>query len=316
MTDQRSGTRLGRSTVPEGVLTDNVATSFRAVSGHVATADSLGPLRDLTGFWEGTGFSLIARPDFDPANEDGFFLELNLLRESIEFTPIGSPIQNRGSRQEDVAMFGVTYLHRVTDATTGGALHIEPGVWLTVPPTTVPPAGPTVSRLSTIPHGNAVCASGQALELVPDDGTMEIPPANTVPFAIGDPVPQPGTKNRYRAYDLGLETKYRTSPLPAAITQELVDDPNSMGRHALAGHTLLHVTHLFASTASNADVGNIPFITENANTVGMDSVFSVERVQGTGDPEFMQLQYSQTAILQFGGMNFPHVTVGTLIKAF
>jgi hypothetical protein len=315
MTSQRTGTRLGRATVPGGVLSDNVATSFRAVSHHAATADSLGPLRDLTGFWEGSGFSLIARPDFDPSNEDGFFLELNLLRETIEFTSIGSPIFNRGSRQDDVEMYGVTYLHRVTDATTGGALHIEPGVWLTIPATTVPATGPSVARLSTIPHGNSVCAIGQAQELVPD-GLPEIPPANTVPWAIGQPVPPPGTENPYRAYDLGDESSYRTSPLPDVITQDAVDDPNCLLRNALAGHTLTHITRLFASSASSADVGNIPFVTENANTVSLDSVFAVERVQGTDDREFMQLQYSQTALLQFGGFNWPHVTVGTLIKAF
>ena len=315
MTDQRSGTRLGRATVPQGVLSDNVATSFRAVSGHAATADSLGPLRDLTGFWEGIGFSLIGRPDFDPENEDGVFLELNVLRETIEFTPIGSPIQNRGSRQDDIAMFGVTYLHRVTDATTGGALHIEPGVWLNIPATTVPASGPTVARLSTIPHGNSICAVGEVQEVVPD-GPPEIPPANTVPYAIGASPPPPGTANPYAMYDLGSESRFRTRPLPDVITQAAVDDPNCLLRAALEGHTLTHVTRLFASTASSADVGNIPFISENANAVSVESVFAIERVQGTGDVEFMQLQYSQTAMLQFGGMNFPHVTVGTLIKAF
>lgn len=289
--------------------------TFRGVSGHAATSESLGPLRDLIGFWEGTGFSLIARPDFDPDNEDGFFLELNLLRETIEYTSIGSPILNRGSRQDDVALFGVTYLHRVTDGTTGGALHIEPGVWLTIPETTVPASDSTIARLSTIPHGNAFCAVGTALEVIPD-GPPDIPAANTVPFPIGGSAPPAGTANPYRVYDLSAASAYRTSPLPPEITQELVDDPNSFGRNALAGQTLNHVTHLFASTASAADVGNIPFITENANTVRLDSVFSIERIKGVGDTEFMQLQYSQTALLEFGGMTFPHVTVGTLVKAF
>ena len=63
-------------------------------------------------------------------------------------------------------------------------------------------------------------------------------------------------------------------------------------------------------------MGNIPFIAHNANTVSLDSVFAIERVQGQDGTEFLQLQYSQTAQLQFAGMNWPHVTVGTLIKAF
>jgi hypothetical protein len=152
-------------------------------------------------------------------------------------------------------------------------------------------------------------------EVVPD-GPPEIPPANTVPYAIGASPPPPGTPNPYAMYDLGTDSRFRTRPLPDAITQAAVDDPNSLLRTALEGHTLTHVTRLFASTASSADVGNIPFISENANAVSVESVFAIERVQGTGDVEFMQLQYSQTAMLQFGGMNFPHVTVGTLIKAF
>jgi hypothetical protein len=315
MTDTTTGTRLGSAIVPDSALTKNVVTSFRGVAGHAATGESLGPLKDLPGFWEGTGFSLIARPDFDSSNEDGFFLELNLLKETIEFTTIGSPIQNRGSRQQDVALFGVTYLHRVTDATTGGALHIEPGVWLSIPETTVPASDASVARLSTIPHGNSVCAVGQPQYVVPE-GLPEIPPANTVPFRIGAPAPAPGTKNPYSAYDLGAATKYRSDPLPAAVTQAIVDDPNAILRDALAGHTLTHITRLIVSTESAADVGNIPFVTQNANAVSLESVFAIERVQGQDGTEFLQLQYSQTALLQFRGLNWPHVTVGTLIKAF
>jgi hypothetical protein len=315
MTDSATRTRLGKATVPDSSLTKNVVTSFRGVSGHTATGDSLGPLQDLPGFWEGTGFSLIPRPDFDKDNEDGFFLELNLLKETIEFTTIGSPVFNRGSLQDDVALYGVTYLHRVTDATTGGALHIEPGVWLSVPATTAPAGDASIARLSTIPHGNSLCAVGQPQFVVPD-GPPEIPPANTVPFEIGTEPPPPGTKNPFRAFDLSTATRFRTDPLPPAITQAIVDDPNAVVRDALVGQTLAHITRLIVSTESSADVANIPFITQNANAVSLESVFAIERVQGHGDTEFLQLQYSQTALLQFAGHNWPHVTVGTLIKAF
>jgi hypothetical protein len=129
--------------------------SFRATATHHSTAHRLGPLQDLPGFWEGTGFSLIARPNFSGSGESRIFLELNLLRETIEFTTIGSPVLNRGSVQEDIAI----------------APSLEP-------------------------------------------------------------------------------------------------------------------------------------------------VFAIEVVQGPSGGEFLQLQYSQTALLNFRGMSFPHVTVGTLIKAF
>lgn len=314
------------SAAGNGGATQNNVSSFRTVAPHAATGEAMGPLKDLPGFWQGTGFNLIARPDYDPANEDGFFLELNVLQESIEFTPIGSPVMNRGSVQDDIALFGVTYLHRVTDARSGGALHIEPGVWLSVPPTTDPSADASVARLATIPHGSAVCAFGPVEEVVPD-GPPEIPPSNTVPFPIGAEPPPPGTKNPYKAYDLSADCKYRTHPLPESITQAMVDDPINVLRDALRGQTLTHITRLFAMTASDGGgVANIPFIERNADTPALESVWAIERVQRPADvgsaadedspDELLQLQYAQTALLNFRGMSFPHVSVGTLTKAF
>jgi hypothetical protein len=289
--------------------------SYRAVPSQQATAVNLGPLQELPGFWEGTGFSLIARPDL--GNPNGIFLQLNLLRETIEFTAIGSPVFNRGSVQEDITLYGVTYLHRVTDATTGEALHIEPGIWLNIPATTNPRADASISRLATIPHGNAVCTVGFAEEVV-FDKLPTIPPANTVPFPVGSQPPPPGTRNPFPEYDLRTDTAFRSAPVPAGITQEVIDDPNVPLREALeqaVGHTLTHITRLITSTAS-AGTGNIPFIASNADALSLESVFAIETVQGPSGTEYMQLQYSQTALLDFRGLSFPHVTVGTLIKAF
>lgn len=316
MADSAVNTRLGAPVVPEdnGVNPKDVS-SYRAVSPAHTTADNLGPLKNLPGFWQGTGISIIARPDFSDGNENGIFLELNLLQETIEFTTLGSPVMNRGSLQDDIALYGVTYLHRVVDGYTGGALHIEPGVWLTVPPTTAPAAGASIVRLSTIPHGNSVCAVGFVQEVVPD-GMPEIPPANTVPFPAGGQLPAPGTKNPFAEYDLSTQTRFRTNPVPAQITQAIIDDPNQAVRDALVGHTLTHITRLIVSTASAGGISNMPFISQNANAVSLESVFAIEQVQGPLDTEYLQLQYSQTALLNFRGMSFPHVTVGTLIKAF
>jgi hypothetical protein len=292
----------------------NTVSSFRAVAPLAATANNLGPLQDLPGFWEGTGFGLIARPDHDSAAPNGFFLELNLLRETLEFTGIGSPVMNRGSLQEDIAIYGVTYLHRVTDAITGGALHIEPGVWLNIPATTAPQADAGVARLATIPHGNAVCTVGFVQD-VTLDGIPEIPPANTVPFKIGEQPPPAGTKNPFPEYDLSQPNAWRTNPVPAAITQAIIDDPNQAVRDALVGQTLTHIYRLITSSPTDG-IGNIPFITSNANTLNFDSVWAIEKVKAPDGSDILQLQYSQTALLDFGGMRYPHVTVGTLVKAF
>jgi hypothetical protein len=297
-----------------GPATDQVA-AFRAVPSQRASAEDLGPLRDLPGFWEGTGFSMIARPDFSGDSPNGIFLELNLLRESIEFTTIGSPVFNRGSRQGDIAIYGATYLHRVTDGTTGEALHIEPGMWLTVPATQQPQADASIARLATIPHGNAVCTVGFTQDVVPD-GLPTIPPANTVPFSAGSPPPPPGTPNPFAEYDLSRDCAFRSAPVPAGITQAAIDDPNALLRQALQGQTLTHITRLITSTDSAGGIGNIPFIVSNAETLTLESVFAIETVRGPQGREYLQLQYSQTALLNFRGLSYPHVTVGTLVKAF
>ncbi|WP_208245002.1 hypothetical protein WGT02_39120 (plasmid) [Rhizobium sp. T1470] len=163
-------------------------------------------LRDLPGFWEGSGFSLIARPDHSGRNKSGFYLQLNLLHETIEFTTIGSPVFNRGSAQEDIAIYGVTYVHRVTDGVNGGALHIEPGMWLNIPATTAPKADVSIARLGTVPHGNAFCTVGFAQHAVFNKGP-DIPPANTIPFDITGQQPAPGSKNPYPEYDLDIPNK-------------------------------------------------------------------------------------------------------------
>lgn len=275
----------------------------------------LGPLKDLPGYWEGTGFSLTARPHFGGGSKNGFFLQLNMIRESIEFTSLGGPVPNRGSLQGDINLYGVSYLQRVTDLVTGGALHVEPGLFLYVPATTEPQADASIARLATVPHGNSLCAFGMIQEVVPD-GPPQIPPCNTVPFTIGTEPPAAGTANPFEEYDLSKKTAFRSSPLPRQITQALINDPNSLLRAALKGQDPVHITRLFASTPPEGGVSNIPFITRNANTPSVESVFAIERIRRKSGEEFLQLQYSQTILLNFGGLSWPHVTVATLLKPF
>lgn len=309
-------TRVGAAFITDGENATAMQTNtFRATSTQQATSNRLGPLKDLPGFWQGVGFSLIARPNFGGGNDRGIFLELNLLRETLEFTSIGSPVYNRGSIQADIAIYGLTYIHRVMDGVTGGALHIEPGLWLNLPATSDPPAKASIARLATIPHGNAVCTVGIS-ENVVFDGQPEIPPANTIPFPIGSQPPAPGSKNPYPEFDLSKPSQFRTSPLPPEITQTIVNDPNEMLRGALRGQNLRKITRLITMTPAEGGIGNIPFIIQNADTPTLESVFAIEVVLGPTGEEFLQLQYSQTALLNFSGMSFPHVTVGTLIKAF
>ncbi|MGH6844367.1 MAG: hypothetical protein ACRECU_06555, partial [Methylocella sp.] len=89
----------------------------------------LGPLADLAGTWRGKGFNLIARPDFHDKTD--LYLQLNQTRETLKFDAIGSSVPNRGFGQDDIELFGLTYLQKISDAGFDGALHIEPGIWVT-----------------------------------------------------------------------------------------------------------------------------------------------------------------------------------------
>src|SRR5580704_8533077 len=93
-----------------------------------AQPDVLGPLADLAGTWVGGGFNLISLPDFDsrpPSTGPApFRLKLNATIETLQFTPIGGAVPNRGSitafgstsGQPDIELHGLTYLQRVSDA--------------------------------------------------------------------------------------------------------------------------------------------------------------------------------------------------------
>src|SRR5271163_376397 len=145
----------------------------RVPEARYTPRDSLAPLGllgGLAGTWKGHGFNLIARPDFHDnvgGNITDLYLQLNHTRETLTFTPIGGPVPNRGFGQDDIELFGLTYLQQISDAAFDGALHIEPGIWVTQPTTTfppesAPPPGQLVARMGTIPHGNSLLAEGIA----------------------------------------------------------------------------------------------------------------------------------------------------------
>jgi hypothetical protein len=48
----------------------------------------------------------------------------------------------------------------------------------------------------------------------------------------------------------------------------------------------------------------------NAVSVEVSATFWIETVKGS--PNFLQLQYSQSVLLNFNGLSWPHITVATL----
>ncbi|MBE7190621.1 hypothetical protein [Jatrophihabitans endophyticus] len=119
-------------------------------------APGLGLLAELPGHWAGSGFNAIWRPSHSTQDR---FLELNLTSETLDFDDqdLGS-IPNRGFMQDDMAMTGIRYLQRISDANLDAGLHLEPGLWLNIPRTTAPAVGASVARMASIPHGTTIVA--------------------------------------------------------------------------------------------------------------------------------------------------------------
>ena len=59
---------------------------------------------------------------------------------------------------------------------------------------------------------------------------------------------------------------------------------------------------------------NIPFVVSNAKVTQMNAIFWIEKVRQADGTHFMQLQYTQTIILNFLNINWPHISVATLVK--
>jgi hypothetical protein len=276
--------------------------------------DHLGSLAGLTGKWRGNGLNVIWRPNHTPGHNH--FLELNVTSEQLDFTPITGPIPNRGFLQPDIDMFGLTYLQRISDANIRDAnlkkagLHIEPGLWAVVPKTSHPNEVPTVVRLASIPHGTAIVAQGIARTATTGP---DIPDISIKPFTSGDP----SATHDFEEQTLTTPSDFRT---PRAglkgITQEMVDNPNSLLQSAIKGQHFdstitLHVT-TYDKPVSGGGIANTAFLVPNADAVSVTATFWLETLEGESAPS--QLQYSQIALLNFDGISWPHVTVGTLHK--
>ena len=277
-------------------------------------ASPLGPLAPLAGKWTGRGFNVIWRPDRTPGQDR--FLELNVTSEQLEFTAVPGSIPNRGFHQPDIVMSGLSYLQQISDANLKAGLHFEPGLWLTIPKTTDPNVQPTVARLASIPHGTTILVQGTATGA---SAGPSIPNIGIKPFPLG----QPSQTIDFPEQTLTNHTNFRT---PAAglvgVTQTMVNNPNTVLQSAIAGQHFTATTTLHVTTGDapvpGGGTANTAFLKggadgSNANGASVTATFWLETLQGQTAPA--QLQYSQTVLLNFNGISWPHVTVGTLRKA-
>lgn len=341
---------------------------------------TLGPLSAFTGTFttrpDTNGFNTIFRPNLGspitppipPIGPNDNVLELNFTTETLSFSaPLGA-VPNRGEVQPDIFLNGVPYVQAITDVTTfmitnnpsdKTGIHLEPGLWMSVPSTTDPEEPSTLVRMASIPHGTTICAQGISQPPVagpPDIFTASITP-NIGPF----PSQTAGDNNTWRIpQDLG--------PYLAAgtITQEILDNPNKLLSNAIQGQNITSTTTISVSTTTGEPLfgggtDNIAFLlgdasatAPNAQTTCMAATFWVETVEHVvlvpiftpgqqplklppenvdpaAAPTFVidppipiieprritvtstQIQYSQTVVLNFNGILWPHVSVATLI---
>lgn len=276
----------------------NFPSPLRAAAPRAIATSPLGPLADLSGTWNGSGFNLIALPN--KQNNADFRLMLNTTHETIQFNAIGGAVPNRGSVQDDIDLFGLTYLQSVFDQVTKEKIHIEPGLWMNVPATSDPLAPATVVRQSTIPHGDSLLAQGNGFTVA---GGPLIAPVSSKPTGPGLASKLPGYLDPYSHSNLppGMKQGYVSN-----MNQALIDDIASQ-----------HITSTVVLQVASIPVGgivNIPFVTTNANATRMEAIFWIETVQRPDGSSFLQLQYTQTVILNFLNIDWPHVSVATLIK--
>jgi hypothetical protein len=279
-----------------------------------APAPGLGPLALLPGSWKGTGFNAIWRPSHSTQDR---FLELNLTEETLDFddADLGS-IPNRGFMQDDMFMTGIRYLQRINDANLHAGLHLEPGLWLNIPPTTAPAVKASVARMASIPHGTTIVAQGEAFTV---PGPPVFTPVDLNPFVIG----AASGANPFPEQNLATLTEFRTpADGLAGITQDMVDNPNSVLAAGVLGKTITSTTVLTVTTNNQPIVGGgtantaflegVPGGGPNANAALVTAIFWIETI--SAPTPAMQLQYTQTVLLNFNGLSWPHVTVATLTR--
>jgi hypothetical protein len=264
----------------------------------------------------------------------------------------------------------------VNDITIHGekvGIHFEPGMWIHVPSTTIPPLGETVTRMASIPHGTTIEAQGLVDPAKP--GPPNIAAVDITPFVTGSNPPTKVPKFASQTANNPNTPRIPQDLGPfitrGTITQAMLDDPNSALRDLVNQQTILSTTTIFISTAPPPPVGlfgggtdNIAFLLGQANAAApnaqatqMTAVFWIETVQETilvppfhvGGPPFAirgkrsvqgqkvptfsvtppfdlaverelkvtftQIQYTQTVLLNFAGLTWPHVSVNTLVPA-
>jgi len=366
--------------LPGDFVFGEVRPNHREVAFAVTPPPPLGPLAAFVGNWAGHGFNTIFRPDNSvtptplpvPVPPTDNVLEINLTSESLSFSKALGSVPNRGTTpQGDIFLNGVPYLQTVNDITIHGekvGIHVEPGVWIAVPATNVPPLGVSITRMASIPHGSTIEAQGTAVSV---GGPPTIDPVDITPFQTGNPANKIKFPSQTASNPNTRRIPQDLGPFIAAgtITQAMLDDPNSLLRLHISTQKIIDTTAIIISTGPpppqllpfGGGVDNIAFLmgqaatnAPNAQALQMFAIFWIETVEeniivpalqaghqfavkakpsipgqrvptfsGTAPFDsdkprkltvrFTQIQYTQTVMLNFAGLTWPHVSVNTLV---
>ncbi|KAJ5465366.1 hypothetical protein N7530_009153 [Penicillium desertorum] len=266
---------------------------------------SLGALAKFTGSFTGTGLNTIFRPNSGPPPLGTSFPNpVSPIPPEISQRqrPL-SKVANRGfGSQNDIFLNGVAYIQSVSDVAnmeTGErdgnptGIHFETGLWMNIPATeNVPVLGDSLVRMGSIPHGttiNAQCLAPTSSY----QGPPQILPVSLKPFGEGNI----DTK-------LDLESLNVSDPITpripqdlskfitaGTITQDILDDPNTVLRNAIEGQNITQTVVFTVSTDPpspefGGGAANIAFLlgnpgaeVPNSNAFQMDATFWIETVE-------------------------------------
>jgi hypothetical protein len=269
----------------------------------------LGAITKFSGTFTGNGLNTIFRPQnvdvsptplpnpTTPGIIDDNVLEINFTEETLSFSkPLGS-IPNRGMVQGDIFVNGIPYLQSINDVTEPGqavGIHFEPGIWLSVPTTTVPAEGPTVARMASIPHGTTIEAQGTSVTVQgPPLGAAAIPEENITPTILG------GQRFEFPSQKVADNATFRIPQdlkeqiTAGTITDDILKNPNSLLQARVDAQTVLETTKIDITTDPadplfGGGAENIAFLRgdragkkPNADAVKMTASFWVETVKET-----------------------------------
>jgi hypothetical protein len=353
-------------------------TRERRLAALAAPAEpDLGGIAGFVGTFRGNGLNTIFRPqDFavtptplpNPANgPNDNILEINLTEETLAFSTALGSIPNRGMVQGDAFLNGIPYVQKINDVSVPAnpvGIHFEPGIWLSVPATTVPQEGATIVRMASIPHGTTIEAQGTSFTVA---GGPHVDPVDITPFPIGNPG-HPIKFPSQTATDAGtfrLPQDLTDFIAAGTITQPILDNPNIILKNRadaqnITSTTVIQITTNPADPLFGGGTDNIAFLLgdknatgPNADAIHMSATFWIETVtekitvpaytahrpvivhgatsagkpvvsfavtsnkpaagDTTIDVSYTQIQYTQTVLLNFNHLTWPHVSVATLV---